>query len=225
MRRNWWKILCCILLIYAIIAGFSVEVPELPVVEQTIRNIFFHVGMWFTMIVLLLVSLIYSIKFLKNNELNNDIAANELVNVGIVFGIIGIVTGMIWAKFTWGVFWTNDPKLNGAAVGLISYLAYKVLRSSVEDEFKKARIAAVYNIFAFVLYIVFILILPKTANYSIHPGNDGSPAMVPAELDSNMRYVFYPAMIGWILLGVWIASIRIRISKLKKAIAEMPLKK
>lgn len=220
MKKHWWKILCCILLIYSFIAGFFIEVPELPVVEQTIRNIFFHVGMWFTMIVILFISLIYSIKYLRSNDLTNDIAANELVNVGIVFGIIGIVTGMVWAKFTWGVFWTNDPKLNGAAVGLISYFAYKVLRSSVEDEFKKARIAAVYNIFAFVLYIVFILILPKTANYSIHPGNDGSPAMVPTQLDSNMRYVFYPAMIGWILLGVWISNIRIRISNINKKLSD-----
>lgn len=220
MKKHWWKILCCILLIYSFIAGFFIEVPELPVVEQTIRNIFFHVGMWFTMIIVLFISLIYSIKYLRSNDLTNDIAANELVNVGIVFGIIGIVTGMVWAKFTWGVFWTNDPKLNGAAVGLISYFAYKVLRSSVEDEFKKARIAAVYNIFAFVLYIVFILILPKTANYSIHPGNDGSPAMVPTQLDSNMRYVFYPAMIGWILLGVWISNIRIRISNINKKISD-----
>lgn len=220
MKKHWWKILCCILLIYSFIAGFFIEVPELPVVEQTIRNIFFHVGMWFTMIVILFISLIYSIKYLRSNDLTNDIAANELVNVGIIFGIIGIVTGMIWAKFTWGVFWTNDPKLNGAAVGLISYFAYKVLRSSVEDEFKKARIAAVYNIFAFVLYIVFILILPKTANYSIHPGNDGSPAMVPTQLDSNMRYVFYPAMIGWILLGVWISNIRIRISNINKKLSD-----
>ena len=218
MKKYWWKILCCLLLIYAIIAGFSVEVPDLPVVEQTIRNIFFHVGMWFTMIVLITISLIFSIGFLKSNKIDNDIIANEFVNVAVVFGIIGIITGMLWAKFTWGVYWTNDPKLNGAAVGLISYLAYKVLRSSIEDDYKKARIAAVYNIFAFVLYIVFILVLPKTAGYSIHPGNDGSPAMIPAELDSNMRFVFYPAMIGWILLGVWITTIRIRISKLSKSI-------
>ncbi len=81
---------------------------------------------------------------------------------------------MIWAKFTWGAFWVNDPKLNGAAVGMLVYLAYIVLRGSVEEEDKRGRLAAVYNIFAFVLFFVFIMIIPRMAAASIHPGTDGT---------------------------------------------------
>ena len=95
---------------------------------------------------------------------------------------------------------------------MLIYLAYIVLRGSLEDEQKRARISGVYNIFAFVLLLVFIGILPRMTD-SLHPGNGGNPGFNNYDLDNNMKLVFYPAVIGWILLGWWIASIRIRISK------------
>ncbi|MEI6765767.1 MAG: cytochrome c biogenesis protein CcsA [Bacteroidota bacterium] len=208
--RNWWKILCVLLLVYTIIGGLLVKVPDLPVIHQSIRAIFFHVGMWFSMIVLMLISATGSVLYLRSNNLRYDTLANEAVNTGIFFGILGILTGSVWARYTWGVWWLNDPKLNGAAVSLLAYFAYRVLRSSLTDAQKKARLAAVYNIFAFVLMIVFMMILPRTAADSIHPGKSGNPALTPGELDSNLRLVFYPAMIGWIMLGIWILNFRIK---------------
>ena len=132
------------------------------------------------------------------------------------------MTGMIWAQFTWGRFWISDPKLNGAAVGIFMYFAYIVLRGSIEDIHKRAKVSAVYNIFAFVLLIVFILILPRLANASIHPGKEGNPVL-PMELDPEMRFVFYPAMIGWILLCIWIWSIRVRMRELKNRLEDQSL--
>ena len=131
-------------------------------------------------------------------------------------GILGLLTGMLWAQFTWGRFWTNDPKLNGTAISLLAYLAYFVLRGSMEDPMTRARISAVYNIFAFVLMIVFIQVLPRLTD-SLHPGNGGNPAFGEYDLDRQMRWVFYPAMIAWIGMGYWIWDIRCRIEKLKMA--------
>ena len=68
---------------------------------------------------------------------------------------LAILSGMIWAKFTWGTYWTNDPKLNGSAITLLIYFAYVVLRGSIYDIEKRARISAIYNIFAFVMRIFF----------------------------------------------------------------------
>jgi heme exporter protein C len=121
---------------------------------------------------------------------------------------------MIWAHFTWNFFWTNDPKLNGAAVGIIIYLAYLVLRGSMEETHKRAKVSAVYNIFAFVLLIVFVLILPRLQT-SIHPGGKGEAnPVLPMDLDAHMRFVFYPAMAGWILLSIWIWKLRVRIRQI-----------
>jgi heme exporter protein C len=97
---------------------------------------------------------------------------------------------------------------------MLVYFAYLILRSSMDEEQKRARIAAVYNIFAFVMLIVFIGVLPRMYD-SLHPGNGGNPAFGAYDLDNNMRIVFYPAVLGWILLSLWIANINIRLNKLK----------
>ena len=121
---------------------------------------------------------------------------------------------MIWAKYTWGTYWTNDPKLNGSTVGLLIYFSYFVLRNSVEDESKKGKISSVYNILAFSMLIPLIFILPRLTA-SLHPGNGGNPGFNVYDLNSQLRIVFYPAVIGFILLGIWIADLRLRILKLK----------
>jgi len=212
---NWWKALTIILLIYIVFAGFLFEVPRQLILYESIRNLYFHVPMWFSMIFVFFISVIYSLKNLGNGSIDADTKAVELVNTGIIFGLLGTITGSIWAKFTWGAWWTNDVKLNGSAITMLIYLAYIVLRGSLEDEQKRARISAVYNIFAFVLLIVFIGILPRMTD-SLHPGNGGNPGFNNYDLNDNMKLVFYPAVIGWILLAWWIAQVRIRIRKLQQ---------
>ena len=135
--------------------------PFKNILYETIRNLNFHVTMWFALIACMLISLIRSVQHLASYEnLKYDRGAFEGVKVGLLFGILGLITGSIWARFTWGAWWVNDTKLNGAAVSVLIYLAYLLLRSSVSEEQKRARISAVYNIFAFVMMIVFIQVLP-----------------------------------------------------------------
>lgn len=217
MRKDWWKLLSVIFILYAIIGGFLIKVPALPILHETIRNLYYHVGMWFAMMFTLGISVFYSIKYLYKSNIYDDIIASESANVGILFGILGITTGSLWAKFTWGAWWVSDTKLNGAAITLLIYFAYFILRNSLDEEQKKARVAAVYNILAYIMLIVFLGILPRMSD-SLHPGNGGNPGFNKYDLDSNMRMVFYPAIVGWILLGVWIINIRIRIHKLKRKI-------
>ena len=118
-------------------------------------------------------------------------------------------------KFTWGTYWTNDPKLNGSALGLLIYFSYFVLRGSVKDELNKAKISSVYNIFAFAMLIPLIFILPRMTD-SLHPGNGGNPGFNVYDMNSQLRIVFYPAVIGFILLGIWITNIRVKIKFLNK---------
>ena len=214
MTKNWWKILAAVLLIYSFIAGLLLPVPRLPILHETIRNLYFHVPMWFTMLFLYLLSVINSIKYLASADEKHDFMAVETVNTGIVFGFLGLGTGMIWANFTWGAPWPNDPKLNSAAISTLMYLAYIVLRSSIDESQKRAKISAIYNVFAFPVMVVLLFILPRMTD-SLHPGNGGNPGFNSYDLDNNMRLVFYPAVIGWILLGVWLSNIRYRIRLLQ----------
>ncbi len=213
-RNNWWKLLGVALILYSIIAGFLIDVPELPIIRQSIRNLFFHVVMWFSMMVMFGTSLARSLRYLSTFDIKHDVYAIQSVNVGLFFGMMGICTGMEWANFTWGTPWTNDPQLNGAALTILAYFAYLVLRRSIDEENKRARIAAVYNVFAFVMLIVFIGILPRLAQGSLHPGKGGSP-MTVNNLDFGMRLVFYPAIAGWIIMGYWLTGIRVKMANIR----------
>ncbi|MCD8528794.1 MAG: cytochrome c biogenesis protein [Chitinophagales bacterium] len=224
LKQRWWKITGVILLACVIIGGLwiplyqegtdNIHFPNLPILNESIRNLLFHVPMWFAMVTLLLLSFIYSIRYLNKPGFENDNYANSFAIVGVVFGALGIFTGMVWAKSTWGAPWTNDPKLNGAAVGMLIYIAYLILRASIDDENKRAKISATYNIFAFVIYIAFIFVIPRLTD-SLHPGNGGNPAFSSYDLDNTLRLFFYPASIGWIVLSLWIAGILTRINRLQ----------
>lgn len=220
LKKNFLKIVCILLLIYTIWAGFMGKVPRQAILNETVRNLYFHVTMWFTMIFLLGTSVYHSIKYLRGSDIKNDIISNAYVETGLVFATLGLITGSLWAKFTWGDWWTNDPKLNSVAIGLLIYLAYGLVRSSMPDEQQRARISNVYNIFAFVIFMILIWILPRMTD-SLHPGNGGNPGFSKYDLDSNMRVVFYPAILGWTLLSFWIANLRIRIKKLEHFTSEV----
>jgi heme exporter protein C len=218
--KHWYKILSAILILYTLVWGLLNPVPRLDILNETIRNVYYHVPIWFTMLFLMAVSFVQSILALSNNNLSNDSKAYNSAMVGFFFSLPGLATGSVWAKYTWGTWWTfQDPKLNGVAISILIYLAYFILRFSVEDEMKRARISAVYNIFAFVMMNVFIMVLPRLTD-SLHPGNGGNPAFGKYDLDNNMRMVFYPAVIGWVLFGCWLLELKNRVSVVKNKLNE-----
>ncbi|WP_040489604.1 cytochrome c biogenesis protein CcsA [Indibacter alkaliphilus] len=219
MRTSWWKILTIGLLLYTLIAGLLLDVPRLPILNETIRALHFHVTMWFGMIIMLVVAVVNSIKYLRSNELKHDDMAIEFTNAAILFGVLGIVTGMLWAKFTWGDYWSGDPKQNASAIGLLMYFAYLILRNSLTDVHQRARIGAVYNIFAFAAFIPLIFVLPRLTD-SLHPGNGGNPGFNAYDLDSKLRMVFYPAIIGWTLIGTWLATVRVRLKRVERIVED-----
>ncbi|MFI5153422.1 MAG: cytochrome c biogenesis protein CcsA [Chitinophagales bacterium] len=220
MRQSWWKIVCAFLLIYTIVAGFLLSVPAREILQETIRNLYFHVCMWFSMMILYTVSVLYSIKYLRFQRLKDDIFALNFAKVGTIFGLLGYSTGIVWASYTWTEYASStqifrEPKLLGAAIAILVYFAYFVLRGSITDMDKRARISAVYAIFAYAMLFPTIWILPRLLE-SLHPGREGNPALKFDDLDGRLRRVFYPAIVGWVLLGVWISSLKIRLELIKE---------
>jgi len=193
--------------------------PFQPIIIESIRNLMWHVPMWFTMFVLMTISFVFSIRSLgKENgrvDLDYDTRASSAAAVGVLFCSLGLITGSLWARFTWGAWWTNDPQLNGSMVVFMVYVAYFILRSSSPDEEKRARLSAIFNIFAFVLMVVLLMVMPRFTE-GLHPGKSGNPAFSKYDLDSSLRSVFYPACAGFILLGYWIYRLRYRIQKLEQ---------
>jgi len=191
--------------------------PYRNILNETIRNTFFHVAIWFSMFLLLIAGLYHAIMYLKTQDLVHDIHSSAYNKIAIMYGVLGLLTGSIWAKFTWNAFWTTDVKLNMTAVAMLIYLAYIVLRGSGQDTDRRAKISASYSIFAFLALIPLVFVIPRMTD-SLHPGNGGNPALGGEDLDNTLRMIFYPAIIGLTLLGIWMSSLLIRYEKLKDKI-------
>ncbi|MGB1216370.1 MAG: cytochrome c biogenesis protein CcsA, partial [Saprospiraceae bacterium] len=196
--------------------------PYRNILYETIRNLFYHVPLWFAMLIIFFVAAIYSSMYLATN-LNGNIGLRKydqlalgFTQVGVLYGILGLITGAVWARWTWGEWWSFDVKQNMSAIAMLIYLAYLVLRASFSDDFQKqARISAVYNIFSFTTLIPLLFVIPRLYD-SLHPGNGGNPGFGGEDLDNTMRMVFYPAIIGWILLGIWLSQLTYRFIRLKE---------
>ncbi len=195
-----------------LVGGF--HFPYRSILYETIRNTYFHVPMWFAMITMFTISGVMSILYLMKGKTTYDLSILNFNRTGVLFGLLGLTTGMIWARYTWGEFWSSDIKQNMAAICLLIYGGYFVLRATVDDIDKKRRITAVFNIFAYIAMIPLLFVIPRMTD-SLHPGSGGNPAMGGQDLDNTMRMIFYPAIIGWILMGLWISEVGKRYSHVK----------
>lgn len=208
-----WKYFVLAWITAVISAAFLVNIPRIAVLEETARNLIFHVPMWFTMFASFAAGMVYSIRYLWSENLNDDLKAESASAIGVVFGLCGLFTGMVWARFTWGAWWTfAEPKMNLSAIALLIYIAYFILRSSFDDEQLRARLSAVYNIFAASTIPFLLYVIPRQLP-SLHPGADGNPAF--SEFTAiELRIVFYPAILGFFALAYWMTNLRYRYRKL-----------
>jgi len=188
--------------------------PYRAMLGETIRNTYYHVPFWFAMMIIFIIGTIFSCIYLLTLNEKYDHWSVAFTKVGILYGMLGLATGSVWAKYTWGDWWNFDIKQNMAAIAMLIYLALFVLRSSFDDEEKKARIGNVYNIFAFSTLIPLLFVIPRLVD-SLHPGSGGNPGFGVDDLDNTMRLVLYPAVIGWLLLGIWMAQLLKRMSVLR----------
>lgn len=195
-----------------LLGAFLLDIPRMNILEHTARNLYFHVPMWFVLMAAAVISAYHSVRYLSSSNPARDIRAAEAARVGVLFGVLGLATGIVWARFTWyqgtNIWWNFDPKQSMAAVQLLIYGGYFVLRSSIEDPQKRARMAAVYNLFAFVTLPFLLYVLPRQME-SLHPGAEGNPAFSDIT-HPIMRLVFYPAVIGFIGLFWVLYTQRVR---------------
>src|SRR6187549_1558788 len=85
MYKSWWKITCVVLLVFTFTYGLLVKVPDLPALEQTSRNLFFHVAMWMAMMSLFTISVVNAVRYLRTFNLKYDIYARQFAAIGILF--------------------------------------------------------------------------------------------------------------------------------------------
>ncbi|MCX6622246.1 MAG: cytochrome c biogenesis protein CcsA [Acidobacteria bacterium] len=113
------------------------------------RIIFFHVPAAWTAFLGFFAALVASILFLVKKELKYDAFAVSVTEVGLAFAAANLVSGMIWGRQIWGIWWTWDPRLTSMLICWLLYSGYLMLRRAVEEPTQRARISAVFSIFAF----------------------------------------------------------------------------
>lgn len=219
------RALVAVVLTGVLLAGFLGQIPELDILEQSARNLYFHVPMWFALMAATIVSAYHSLRYLQSGERLRDLRAREAARMALAFGVLGILTGMVWARFTWyegtGKWWNFDPKQSMAAVLLLIYGAYFVLRDALDASPKRGRIAAVYNLFAVVTMPFLLYILPRQMP-SLHPGGEGSPAFTQTDLAPAMRWVFYPSVLAFIGLFWLLYTQRVRLAWIREHLRNEP---
>lgn len=204
--------------LYAIYGGLSAKVPyQNPINEQTARNFFFHVPLWFAGMLMGYTSVVYSILYLRKHNLKWDIRAHEAARLMLLFGILGLATGIIWSRVTWGAdksdfdpqaWWPWDPKQTSAMICVLIYAGYMVLRRSFDEPGQRAKIAGVYNIFAAASIYPLFYAIPKSMGGQ-HP-NTGSDQTALKGLSSAQFGIFWIAVLGLICLSIWILDLRVR---------------
>lgn len=201
------------------------EFPFIEALKHRIKNLNFHVPLHWTSFIAYLISLIYSIRYLKHNKLEDDVAASSAVKIGLLFTILGTVTGMVWAKFNWGTYWNWDPRQTTILVIMLIYFAYFGLRNSLDSFEKKAKLSAVFSIVSFISVPVLMFIIPRLLP-SLHPGgqNDGTTGPVVSTqadmVDSSLAFIFYLSIAAFLMLYFWLLSIEIRERMLENKLRE-----
>jgi len=192
MKKNILLGLSFVLMVIALYLVF-VYVPtekEMGIVQR-IFYLMVPLG-WLSLLAFLIV-FIGSILYLAKRESKWDILASSSAEIGIVFTTLALITGSIWAKPIWGVWWTWEPRLTATLVLWLVYLAYLIVRSYATDEERGARFAAVVGIVGFI--DIPIVALATTLWRGMHPGpiifqGGLAPAMLLTLLVSIAAFTF-----------------------------------
>jgi heme exporter protein C len=133
------------------VAGYAALfiAPDERTMHDAQRIFYFHVPSWVAMFVAFFVSVFGNIAYIATRSQRYDWLGVAGAEVGVVCCTIGLITGPLWGKPAWGIWWTWDARLTTTFVLWLLYIAYLLLRSMIEETDRRARVSAVFGIFAF----------------------------------------------------------------------------
>jgi heme exporter protein C len=206
-----WQLLVFLWVTVTIIAGF-LWAPLAQKLEEYTRIMYFHIPAAWVSVVAFATAGYAAIRYLGNRDPIQDARSLAAVRLGLVFCVLATVTGMLWAKAMWGAYWNWDPRQVSIFFLILIYGAYLTLRAAVEDPDRRARLAAVYALLAFVTVPFLMFVAPRMSSFSLHPdpiiNESGKMDMHP-----RMLGVFLSAAAAFTVLFYWMLSIEVRIAR------------
>jgi heme exporter protein C len=201
-----------------IVGAFLWPAPAQGFIGESSRIVFFHVPCAWTSALAFLVAAGYSAAYLaRRNPLHDDIAAGA-VRLGLLFAVLALVTGALFAKIMWGAYWNWDPRESSFLLLIFLYAAYLFLRAAVEDPERRARMSSAYALFAAVLMPFLFFVAPRVTA-SLHPQTVINP-QGKILMDTPTKAVFFGAMIGFTFLFLWMLSLETRTARLERRSAQ-----
>ena len=211
------KLLKLLLLPYmaaVVAAAFLWPEPAEGFLGESSRIVFFHVPCAWTSTLAFLVAAAYSVAYLRSRNPWHDEIAAAAVRLGLLFGVLTLVTGSLFAKIMWGSWWNWDPRESSYLLLVFLYGAYLFLRASIDDPERRARIAAAYALFAAILMPFLVFVAPRVTA-SLHPQTVINP-QGKILMDGPTKAVFFGALFGFSGLFLWLLSLEARLERLAR---------
>lgn len=199
--------------------------PTERVMGDVQRVFYFHIGTAWTALLGFVLAAVFSVVYLVTKNLKWDRLQVASIEVSLVFFLITIVLGSIWARPAWNTWWTWDPRLTTAAVTELIYVAYFMLRQGIDDPDKRARFGAVYALvgglsapITFFAIRLFRTIHPVVIG-GTNPEADGGFSMT-----ADMRVAFFFALFAFTIIFIDLFWNRIRLGDLQERVEQLKLR-
>ena len=199
--------------------------PVEQMMGQVQKVFYFHVGTAWVGMLGFLVAAVAGIFYLRTEKEIWDIAGLGAVEISLVFFLVAIIMGSIWARPVWNTWWTWDPRLTTAAIVELIYAAYLLLRSGVDDPGKRARFSAIYAIFGSIsVPLTFISIRLLRTIHPVVIGSAEAASQGGFNMDAPMKTAFFFSLAAFSVLFADLLWHRIRLGKLQSSVNELRIK-
>jgi heme exporter protein C len=213
------------IILLAISAYTALNAPTERVMGEVQKVFYFHIGTAWTALLGFILAGVFSVIYLITKDLKWDRFQVAAIEVSLIFFLITIVLGSIWARPAWNTWWTWDPRLTTAAVTELIYVAYFMLRQGIDDPDRRARFGAVYALvgglsapITFFAIRLFRTIHPVVIG-GTNPEADGGFSMT-----ADMRTAFFIALFAFTVIFIDLFWNRIRLGDLQEKVEQLKLK-
>jgi heme exporter protein C len=214
-----------VLLFITAVAMVFLYAPLEAVMGQVQRVFYFHVANAWVGMLGFLVAAISGVAFLRKGDRKWDVIGMAAVEISLVFFFIAIVSGSIWARGSWGTWWTWEPRLTTAAIVELVYAAYIMLRQGIEDPDRRARFGAVYAVLAFIsVPLTFISIRIARTIHPVIIGSGSAAAEGSFEMTPKMLQTFMFSLLTFSFVFADLLWHRIRLGRLAEKAENLRLK-
>ncbi len=172
------------------------------------RIIFFHVPAAITGMIGYFAALVLSLLYLSSKNLKFDAMSASVIEVSLVFSVVNIVTGSIWGRIIWGIWWTWDARLTSALVCILIFSGYLMLRRAIDEPTQRARLSSALCIFG----CVDVVIVWKSIDWfrTQHPGPVLSIRTGGGNMDPAMEHMILMNFLALLMIALALVLIRTR---------------